>query len=334
MKNTILLLLALTPALQAQAQQITLTGQVSIHNSRYRSGQIEYVKGAYATAPFTTPGETDDNGIFTLEFVGMGGGTSVKLQVEKAGLEVVNDHDLRDVVIGRKTRLRVYLADKGRLAQAQTELYNISREALTAKHEQLIARLRKEGAEGKAALQEVQDKLGREIANRFEAEELLNKQLEDAQKRLPEFAKGLATVNLDFASERYRQAYAHFQNGEIEKAIATLDETKLDQAALDALENKAQLEKDKAGIEAALQSEEERLQQIIQSYQLKARSHGLLFQYREAAEVYEKAIVLMEKTKKEVDMELAGAYGEIGWIYQELGTYERALAYKHKKVDI
>jgi tetratricopeptide (TPR) repeat protein len=334
MKNTLLLLLTLILALPAHAQQITLTGQVSIHNSRYRTGQIEYVKGAYAAAPFTTPGETDDKGMFYLEFVGIDGGSSVALTVEKAGLEVVNARDLQDVIIGRKTPLRVYLADKGLLAQAQTELYNISQKALTARHEQLIARLRKEGAEGKTALQEIQEKLGREIADRFEAEEILNKQLEETQKRLPEFAQELAAVNLDFASDLYLQAYERYQNGDIERAIATLDETELDQAAIDALDNKAQLEKDKASIEAALQSEEERLQQIIQSYQLKARSHGLLFQYRKAAEVYEKAIALLEKTKPEVDMELARAYDEIGLIYKELGVYKTALVYKQKNVDI
>ena len=99
MKTSILLSIGMLVVYSSTAQQITLTGQVSIHNSKYNSGKIEYVKNAYASAPFTKPGSTDDNGIFQLEFVGLDGGTSVKVEVEKAGLEVVNERDLRDVIV-------------------------------------------------------------------------------------------------------------------------------------------------------------------------------------------------------------------------------------------
>lgn len=89
MKATLIFLLVLLVCCSVTAQQITLTGQVSIHNSKYNSGKIEYVKDAYASAPNTKPDDTDDNGIFHLEFVGIDGGASVKVLVEKAGLELV-----------------------------------------------------------------------------------------------------------------------------------------------------------------------------------------------------------------------------------------------------
>ena len=133
------ILLSITPSLIAQ--HITLEEQVSIHNSKYETGTIEYVQSAFATAPFADSDETDIEGKFVLTFVGMDAGTEVKISVEKADLEVVNVYDLQQVIIGRKPLLRVYLTQKGKLALAQTELYNISKQALFAKKNALIARL-------------------------------------------------------------------------------------------------------------------------------------------------------------------------------------------------
>ena len=91
-----------------------------------------------------------------LEFVGLASGTALKIEAEKAGLEVVNTRELEEVVIGRKFPLRIYVAEKGKLAQAQTELYQISKEALFARRDALIARLRGEKAQSEAAVAELQ----------------------------------------------------------------------------------------------------------------------------------------------------------------------------------
>src|SRR5690606_13982862 len=124
------------------SQQIKLTGQVSIHNSKYKTGKIKYVEDAFVEAPFTKSSNTDNAGRFELDFVGIKAGTPVKIQVKKSGLEVVNDYELGEVVISRLTPLKVYLINEGELAKAQTELYNISKKALFSQKDALIARLR------------------------------------------------------------------------------------------------------------------------------------------------------------------------------------------------
>jgi hypothetical protein len=91
-----------------------------------------------------------------LEFVGLASGTALKIEAEKAGLEVVNTRELEEVVIGRKFPLRIYVAEKGKLAQAQTELYQISKQALFARRDALIARLRADTEESQAAMAELQ----------------------------------------------------------------------------------------------------------------------------------------------------------------------------------
>ncbi len=166
--HTLLLL-----AYATSAQQIQLKGSVAVHNSKYSTGKVAYVKDAFVTAPFTRPAAIDNKGVFALEFVGLGAGTSIALQLEKEGLEVVNTHDLEDVVISRKLPVRIYVAKKGELAKAQTELYNISKEALFAKRDALIVRLRADNAQSKATITELEQQFGQQLVNRFEAEDLL-----------------------------------------------------------------------------------------------------------------------------------------------------------------
>lgn len=101
MRYPTLLLLCGVFAQAALAQQIPLDGQVSIHNSEYNTGKMAYVKGTYLQADFTAPAESDDQGSFTLEFVGIKRGTTVNVQVEKAGFELVNKREMQDVVVGK-----------------------------------------------------------------------------------------------------------------------------------------------------------------------------------------------------------------------------------------
>ncbi len=205
------------------SQQTKLTGIVSVHNSKYETGATQYVKDAYVTAPFTKSANTDESGTFALAFVGIEGGTSIKLQVEKQGLEIVNLRDLEDVVIGRTSPVRIFLTEKGKLAQVQTELYNISKKALFAKKDTLITKLHADIKESNTAIAELEKQFHKKLANRFEAENLLNEKIEAMQKRLPEFAQELAERNLDFASDLYIKAYELFKKGNIEQAIKTLD---------------------------------------------------------------------------------------------------------------
>ena len=212
---------------QGHAQQIQLRGTVAVHNSKYETGEVRYVHNAYMSAPFTVPAASDVAGEFVLEFVGLAPGTALKIEAEKAGLEVVNTRELEEVVLGRKFPLRIYVTEKGNLAKAQTELYKVSQQALFASRDQMIARLRGEKAESEAAVAELQKRFGQELKDRFAAEDLLRSKIDEQQRQLPEFAMKLAKKNLDNASELYIQAYELFKQGKILEVIALLDEEKL-----------------------------------------------------------------------------------------------------------
>ena len=219
MKNSTILWTVFLIAINCTAQQIQLKGNVAVHNSKYETGKVIYVEDAYIKALFTKPANTDVQGNFTLEFVGIDPGTSLHLELEKQGFEVVNTRDLEDVVLSRTLPIRIYVAKKGKLAKAQTELYNISKKALYAKKDALITRLRADSAQSKVAIKELEIRFGKQLTNRLEAENLLTAKLEAMQKRLPEFAQELAATNLDNASKLYLNAYEYFKQGDIEKVI-------------------------------------------------------------------------------------------------------------------
>ncbi len=320
----ILTLILLLAAAEAVSQQLELKGKVSVHNSRYETGSIQYVQEAYITAPYATPDNTDEEGSFTLVFVGMAPGTMVRVQAEKVGLEVANAHDLERVVIGRMDSLPIYLAERGVLAQVQTELYNISKKALYAQRNKLIAQLRSEGEQREAAMEELKERLGHEIANRFEAEDLLNRRIAALEKRLPSFAQKLASQNLDFSSDLYISAYEHYREGDISGAVALLDSIALENSYRDAMRVKRQEETLSKAVKDLRQRRLSLLRQAIDSYALKAKGLELLFHYGEAAWQYERVIGIYKENGLD-SLQLAEWYDKLGWVCIESGKYPKAL---------
>lgn len=315
------------------AQNVMLNGQISIHNSGYETGKIKYVQDAYVSAAFAGTVDTDVNGKFNLIFSGIDKGTAVEVNVEKADLELVNKKKLQDVIIGRLRPLKIYLAPKGQIAKAQTELYDISLAAITAKHDALIAELRKVGGKSRIIINQLEQQLNRKIADRFEAERMLFENLEAAKKRLPESVKKLVNVNLDFASENYRLAYQTYQSGAIEEAIAILDKVQLADQVSDALSSIEQIKLDKIDYQLALEQAEEQVNQIVQTYTLKAEAYHLIFDYRAAVKVYSKVVNLLEQVKAEVDLELANAYQSMGTFNRGFGDYKNSIHYYQKCVE-
>lgn len=330
-----LLTLFLLICINGLAQQINLNGIITIHNSGYNNnGNIQYFQNAQVSADFTSPTTSDSNGNFILTFVGIDRGTSVDVQVEKANWEVVNKRDLQDVVVGRRTPLKIFLAKRGVLAQAQAELYQVSIKALTQRHDKLIRELRQEGAASQQVMADLEQKLNTTINNRFEAEELLNKQLAATQKRLPQFAKELASTNLDFASEMYRTAYEFFKKGEIEKAIETLDEAVLDKQAAEAVESLDTLKAELQVLDSARVMEQSSLDRHIESILLKAKSHTDQNQYAMAIEEYKQALATLAEVKDTNQLRFARIYMDLSHIYQQTNNTNKELEYGLQHLEI
>jgi hypothetical protein len=215
-----------------KAQQFPLHIEAYEQNSKTLTGTLKPLQNVYVLATGTSVGSmTDVAGKTTLTFAQIQKATPLLLEATATDMEVVNIRDLRDVALGRFAPVKIYMAPKGRVDFERAELIHMSTAALTKTHDAYIARLRQGGAEAQAAIDELKEKTSLVIQDREQAERILNEQLEATKRRLPEFAEELARVNLDFASQMYRDAYACFKRGEIDSAIVILDEAKLDAAA-------------------------------------------------------------------------------------------------------
>ncbi|MEO0687741.1 MAG: hypothetical protein AAFY76_22490, partial [Cyanobacteria bacterium J06649_11] len=305
------LTLLMTP-LSLLSQQIDLAGVVSIHNSKYLTGTIQYVQNAQVSAMNASPTATDNKGEFTLIFIGVDGGDKVNVQVEKKDWDIVNTHDLANVIVGRTSPLEIYLQKKDLLAQSQAEFYKISKEALYAEHDRRIAILEKEGMQAQALVDELNTEFNLEIRGKNEAIFELKKQLKIAEKRLPEFARDLAHVNLDFASELYVQAYELMKEGKVTEALEVLDNAKLEKSVEDVISTiKVSKELDQKANEKGIQTKK--------ALELKAEGHYLLLEYRQALQSLEIRLELMEELNSVEDTELADAYRELAGVYRDLG---------------
>jgi tetratricopeptide (TPR) repeat protein len=320
--KTITLIIALLLSLTLNAQQIPLSGQVYEHNSQYKTGNLKPVSGAHITVSNAVPATSDVNGDFKLIVVGKPKGAPIQMKVESPGLEVVNWTDLQQVTFGRLSKLKVFLAPIGQIAKARQELYNVSLAAITKTHDEMIVRLKKGGIEMQQAIQELQEKTNRVIADRFEAERILGEQLEATKRRLPEFAEELARVNLDFASEMYRKAYAYFEKGDIDKAIETLDEAVLDEQARIAVEQMDSIDRSIAWLDSALALTEEHLMELVKSFELKAMAaHD---DPASALKVYRTAIGVLERRGR-ATAALPRLYQSTGEVHLHMGAKDSAV---------
>jgi tetratricopeptide (TPR) repeat protein len=188
-------------------------------------------------------------------------------------------------------------------------------------------------ADTKKAIEEIRERTNRVIADRFEAEKVLREQLEATKRRLPEFAEELARVNLDFASEMYKKAYAFFKAGDIDKAIETLDEAVLDEQARIAMEQLDSLDNAMSLLDSAMAMTESQLLELIKTYSLKARSHHDQHENKLAMQDYHTAIALLVRVKRS-NVALAGLYSSAGDLHLEMGGEDSALCYQKLRVGV
>ncbi len=308
------------------AQQIKLNGQITLHNSRYQTGSLKYVESAQVSASFTPPASSDIRGFFQLNFVGLEAGTNVELQVEKNKLEVVNQRELFNVTLGRKDTVRIFMSPLGELAQAQTEFYQVSLQALFKERDRLIKQLYGSQQERDNVIAKLQTNLQIEIADAEEAERVLQEQIEVLQKQLPEMATKLARVNLDYSSAIYRQAYEAFKVGNIAVASSILDREELNSAYQSAL-NTIKKGKELVELGESLLAEGNlQIQEIIESYWLKANSQRLLFQEGQSVRTIERIVEILEENQEVFADRLALAKIYLGGAYVSIEEADKGIS--------
>lgn len=155
---------------------------------------------------------SENDGSFTLVYINKRVGDNVAVVIEKSGLEIVNIKDLKTTLSNsRFDTLKIFMAALGDIEKKRIAYYNINQKTLTQKYEQKIADLKKINKASSEALAQ------------------LNEQYKNQLKRAEDLATKFSVINLDECSEMYRKAFAYYEKGDIDNAIATLDEDAIEE---------------------------------------------------------------------------------------------------------
>ncbi|MCB9292153.1 MAG: tetratricopeptide repeat protein [Lewinellaceae bacterium] len=224
MKNTIFIFLFLCYLLPISAQQSSISGVVTMHNSKFDKGKIEYVSLAQVEEEFgrSQATLTDSEGFFNLMLVGIAEKEQFRFTVTKKSLQVVNLDDLT-AIAGQKELIKISMASPEYLADFRRTIYKVgvtnAEKKLALKMQRVEDALEREKEKNKTNQKEIV-RLQEEFDRLLLASEKIEEQ---AQELADKYAK----VNLDEVSPQYEIVFRHFQAGDFEKAFISLSEVNL-----------------------------------------------------------------------------------------------------------
>lgn len=203
-----------------QAQQSEVRGVISVHNSLKETGTRKYISNAQVSDDFdkTQPVVSNQDGKFSLIYVGLANSQSVSFNVLRPGYEVVNISELT-AVTGQADVVKISMAPPGRIAQYRAEIYKVGKSEAEKYLNRMLALKKGELS-----------KINTELAGYKTSVRLLEQEIADLDEKLRRvkeqaeyLAKRYAIVNLDDASPFYREAFRHFENGRFDSALMILN---------------------------------------------------------------------------------------------------------------
>lgn len=299
-----LIFMLLTFNFSFYAQNYDVKGRISFHNSKMENKVIEYAKDVVISISSNNATTSDYKGRFHLKLDQSQIKVPINFSIEKTGYEVVNQKMLDHYSVDRKYLLRIFLAKKGYLESQQQELFYSNQKALFNHRDQLLDILAFDNKESKEEIKRLGEQLNIKLFNRLEAEERISFEVKNVEQKLKDFSIHLASVNLDFSSDMYKQAFGFYQNGNIEKTIQILDENTLEQSLNNII---AVIEKAKEipeKLDKVMAIRIIQLNQIKESLVLKAIALHQVFRYQDAIPILQKISKIIEITKFGEDQEI------------------------------
>jgi tetratricopeptide (TPR) repeat protein len=281
-------LLGLLLLANALAQSISLNGVVVIQNSQYETGKRIHVQDAGIRAPMAKSVISDKDGLFVLEFVGAPNGSVVEIGVIKAGHEVVNTNDLRQVVLGSIPMIQVVMAETGKLAEAKAKFYRISVDAMEESYQKRMNTLRDESIDIEQRLASVNEEHDSKTASLYEAIALLTDERERAMLKAEELAALFSRTDLDNASGLFISAFQHIERGRMDSALAVLDRERLDSDYAKAMAGRQRAAQKISDADAAIRS-------VHDSYGLKGNVLKAGLSYKQCLAVYQCMLTIQQE---------------------------------------
>ncbi len=252
------------------------------------------------------PTKSNDTGQFQLDFAGKLPGDIVKMILTKDQYRVAGlDPMIVEVALRQEAGdlVRIVMVRKGEYNQREDKYVKAIEKQLEEKDKE-IQFYRSQLTENKLTDEERRG-LTQQIGELTQALERLDKNKE-------ELAKRLVQVDLDQASFFAREALEEFETGSLEKALALMDDEKLDDFWVNILEQEETVKRAK--------------EQGIENYMIKAR---LLSADGKVKEAYKNFLKAIERDSTNVNnlYELAYFCGKINQQGRAINFYQQALLY-------
>ena len=281
-------LILLTVGISAQELDVEITGQVFYHNSMDKFGKIKYVKNAKITTLHAKPTFSNSRGQFTLKFKGVNPDIPVFISVKKAGYEVVDEQNLQYFIKDKKSRLRVFLAEKGYVKKTRTALIASALKAHNEEKERLLDLLEFGGVAEKAAFKTIEKRTGRKLYTTHDAKAFIKEMSKEYLEHLSRYSYELAIINPDFASDTYFDAMNTYLQSDPEEAVAILQEEDLDKSFQEISGMIDEVKDNSDQVKEVIDSRFRRIDQIRNNYAFQVISLQQYFRFKEANEVMEK----------------------------------------------
>jgi tetratricopeptide (TPR) repeat protein len=202
--------------------QIPLRGTITVHNSREKTGKIEYVSGAQVDCPAAQPNLSDINGRFVLAVNSLQMGNRVSVYVfppeRYNGYVVVNEKSLKETVLGTDS-IWVSVCPADELDRRKAEILGINMDNYVEKKQYI--RVKKQLKDEQEKVQRYSDQW-----NAIQDSLRLIEEDEDRMlKELENYADQLVRINFDLFDENnpldisLKKAYQCAQRGELDSVM-------------------------------------------------------------------------------------------------------------------
>lgn len=260
-----------------------LKGRITLQNSGGKPVATAQVSAFGSNSVIST-----NSGLFELAFSHKAPGDVVFLTVQKQGFEVVNKKDLERVILRKSPDelLEIFMCPEGKWQENAQLYYGIAAKSINEVFEERLKKIEAEVMAGK----------DREIQR-------LREERDAALAQAKNMADEFAQVNLDEASDLYKEAFTCFQKGDIDKALELLNDARLEQGLKNTIaeESKAKKRVEEAG---------KARKQWATNYILKAQLSIIKLRFDEAERYFEKSL--------EADPEDPGNYSEfLAFLYKQ-----------------
>ncbi|MBI5916957.1 MAG: tetratricopeptide repeat protein [Bacteroidetes bacterium] len=319
MKSVFLPIALLFLHLSGFCQQTPFHGVVTVMNSLYEKGKVEYVPFATVEAQVEKiqPAVTGSDGQFKLVLIGVSEKTRFYFQVKKEGLDVVNIDQL-EAVCGQKESAKIFMAKPQYIADFRSKVYNVGKTSAQKSLEKKQQQLLTDYAAEKAKSEQTQERIGQlesELATVFD-------QLTKVEKFANDLADKYQRINLDDASEQFREAFRLFQEGDLAGALTLLNKSFSHVAAILAERQRIEALKKEVAERDSLQ--QVRTEETMQELRLKADLHKAQNEW-DSVEICYRVLLELDSLNLKNLWEVAGFFQLQNDIKSSLLYYNRAL---------